>query len=232
MVTINRISFPPNSSWVYAYMECCDGELAVWFKNHKGVPSVCCKYKGSPGAQWYNLMREYQHKGKFVWHVIPYKHPYTIVQPPSPPWSSQCADGFCHLFLNGSQNLTANADNELIFGAVDFGCTSWSLPFPTPTVTIPVSDSNGWSLTVGVTIEAPYPATVQVGYQKNNQGVINYQTTSLVPNLDGSGQGTVGWNNVSLNSGDSVDFWVKPPAACTLRGNQSGVTTLVDVVGQ
>jgi hypothetical protein len=229
VVTINRIGFPTGSGWVFAYMECCDGELAVWYKDHKGLPSVCCKYPGSPGARWYDLMREFAQKGQFVWQVIPYKHPYQIVAPPSPPWQSQCADGFCHLFLNGNQVLLATQDNQLVFGATDFGCGGWALNYPTPTVPIPLSDSNGWSLTVSITIEAAYPATADIGYSVSG-GAIVYQTVTLVANLDGSGTATGGWNNVALTVLDTVQFWVRPPANGALRGAQSGVTTLVDIV--
>jgi hypothetical protein len=89
---IRRISFPTSSRWIYAYMECCDGDLAIWYKDRKGLPSVCCKYKGGNGAQFYNLMRSFAEKGQFVWQVLPYRHPYTIVAPPKPPWQSQCAN--------------------------------------------------------------------------------------------------------------------------------------------
>jgi hypothetical protein len=223
---------------VHVVIETCANDdnfpscLAVWFKDHRGLPSVCCCYPNVPSPPAYDQSRAFKGPGEYVWHgPIGYDmQSYVLVDPPTIPFGCP-ADSYCHLFLNGAENLTANADNELTFGSIDFGCTAWIPSFPTQKITIPENDSAGWSLTVGVTVEAPYPATVQIGYRVNG-GAIQYEDIGgLDPNPDGSGTGTGGWDNVALNQGDLLEFFVKPPAGCTLRGANSGETTVIDIVG-
>jgi hypothetical protein len=224
-ISAQKITFPV-SHWVHAIILTCANQLAVWYKDHHGLPSVCCLYPHVDGPSYYDSMIGWPGPGRFVWHVLPYHQPYTIVQPPTPPYGA-CPDGFCHLFLNGSQNLTANVANLLTFGSIDFGCTNWNLNFPT--TNLPAVAPSPLSLTLGVTIENPFPPTVDIGYSLDN-GAITFQTLTLVANLDGSGTATGGWNNVQTATSDTIQFYVRPPSGCTLRGNNSGVTTLADMV--
>jgi hypothetical protein len=39
-----------------------------------------------PGPQYYNEIKGYPGKGEFVWRILPYKQPYRVAQPPTPPY--------------------------------------------------------------------------------------------------------------------------------------------------
>ena len=56
-ITAQQIKFP-NSSWVHAVILTCDDKLAVWFKNHRGAPGVCCLYPRVHGPSMYAAMSE------------------------------------------------------------------------------------------------------------------------------------------------------------------------------
>lgn len=222
-ITAKKVKFP-TSTWVHAVILTCDDKLAVWFKNHKGIPTVCCLYPKVDGPSYYAAMSAWPGPGKFVWWVLPYRQPYTLVQPPTPPWG--CTDDSCLLFLNGNQTLTAAADNAIEVGSIDFQCNLW--PLNLPGFDIPATPPSPLSIGMQAIIESPYPATVDMGYSLNN-GPITHQTVTLDANPDGSGSANFQFFPVTTNPSDTIQLFLRPPSNCTLRGTAGGQTSVVHV---
>jgi hypothetical protein len=245
---IKAISFPV-SSWVYAYGLDCSNNLFVWFldqvpfrdhkhqkprrKHRKGL-GPCVLYKTNNGSTLYTQMKAAHSKGHFVWRVIPYHCPYTIVAPPSPPWQNQCADTACHLFLKANQSLTGGVFNALTWGQVDFGCGGWSLT--DPITAVPVPNAASWYLSYAADLNTAPGPTVQFGYKINSGPIVGGTTYSPPPDgihyID-NGDGTITINAtdpsaqpISLNSGDVVTFYLKPSVNVTAISNVMGVSTI------
>jgi hypothetical protein len=132
-IAVKKISYPAHSSWIWAYMETCDNQLAVWYKwgmkfraigslipptqRHEkveiigGVPGVCCLYPQATDL-FYWLMKGWPSKGKFVHHSLYRLLPYKIVQPPNAA-AIGCA---CSVGVASSKN-PSNAGDSVTFTA-------------------------------------------------------------------------------------------------------------------
>jgi hypothetical protein len=153
-ITARKIFFP-RSTWVHALILTCSNQLAVWYKNHHGIPTVCCLYPGVDGPGYFDLMKTRPHPGQFVWRVLPYKQPYVLVAPPTPPFGVCAGIAFIQAFADSgtyvapytfaySLDVTAGNFLALALGTRPSGSGSSG---PDPELTASVTDSLGQTWT-------------------------------------------------------------------------------------
>jgi hypothetical protein len=191
------------------------------------VPTVCCLYPGVDGPSYYERMAAWTGPGEFVWHVLPYHQPYRLVEPPRPPYQSQCVDATCTTFLKLTTTAVADTDNLLAWDADGpSDCRGWKLvPSSSTTFTIPTTGL--YEITANLAVETPYPppGTMSVGYSVNG-GAIQYQAHNFpdsvyttVLSSPRTALFAFDVRNVALNAGDVVRIYCKPAGTgCTLKG--------------
>jgi hypothetical protein len=90
------------SSWVRAFIEMCDLNLAVqYYDSHHPHhprrphprPDVCCYYPGTVGL--FNLAVSWRSPGRFVHRFLYRKRPYWIIRPPCPAVDCGVSVGCC-----------------------------------------------------------------------------------------------------------------------------------------
>jgi hypothetical protein len=85
------------------------GQLAVVFK-HRNRPDVCCLYPGTTQRD-YDAMDVWVSKGGYVWHVLPYHHPYQIIKDPCGPILFGVTTACCGNTLPANLHVSVNGNS-------------------------------------------------------------------------------------------------------------------------
>src|SRR5262245_22246546 len=94
---------PVASSWVWAVADTCDCKVVGAFRSEPyGPVSVHCLYPGVPD-DYFDFWLASPSKGRFQWHVLPYRQPYSLVNGPG---TIGCATTCAITFLGGATTVT------------------------------------------------------------------------------------------------------------------------------
>lgn len=149
----------PESSWVHGVYLTCDNQLAIQYKHgvHRihgiavgGWPSVTCLYPAAPGLNFYDLLLVWRSQGRFVWHVLPYRQPYRLVNPPQLP----CAG--CATTVSVTTSGTPSTSGASVTFTATVTNTDGTAP---PLGTVSFTSSRDGALGSGTALGASNPAT-------------------------------------------------------------------------
>jgi hypothetical protein len=149
---------PVVSSWA-EYICLVNGEVAIQFKPH----GVCCLYPGTT-AMDFNALAAAASKGRFVWHVLPYRHPYRLIKSP-------CKD--------------------ILFGPIQTLCCANALP---RTLHLTVTDLGGCACMAGTFALHYDPRYANPTWTNTSAGTCAGGTMSWLLDCSGSAWGLQGSN--------------------------------------